>query len=331
MYALSMASSLMSLAFLIYSIKHRHHRVMRASTFSFMVLILIGTIISNSTVFVWRLTSNNVVTCALTPVLLGMGFVITFGALFIKSWRIHMLFNEKSLKMFKITDLKLLLILLGFMLVEGAIVSVIAVFQAGVVMITPDPFRPSTWYLQCVDNTIGFTFVIICVVLDGILLGFGLYIAIRIRKLKHKLYNESRILAFVIYNIALLALLITILQFVGAVNRQILFIVRSLAIILASSVTTISLYANKIYYIRTVDDTKSPMGTNRTTASMDYRSGVSKNQVSNSSTSKEQVDKLIQENQSLKRKMAELEAILQQISDVHEKSQEVNYSADDKE
>lgn len=304
---------------------------MRASTISFMVLILIGTIISNSTVFVWRLTSNNVVTCALTPVMLGMGFVTTFGALFIKSWRIHMLFNEKSLKMFKITDLKLLLILLGFMLVGGAIVSVIAVFQAGVVMITPDPIRPSTWYLQCVDNMISFTFVIICVVLDGILLGFGLYIAIRIRKLKHKLYNESRILAFVIYNIALLAVLITILQFVVVVNRQILFIVRSLAIILASSVTVISLYANKMYYIRTVDDTKSPMGTNRTTASKDYRSGVSKNQVSNSSTSKEQVDKLIQENQSLKQKIAELEAILQQISDVHEKSQEVKYSANDKE
>lgn len=305
---------------------------MRASTFSFMLLILIGTIISNSTVFVWRLTSNNVITCALTPVLLGMGFVISFGALFIKSWRIHMLFNEKSLKMFKITDLKLLLILLGFMLlVEGVIVSVIAVFQAGVVMIAPDPFRPSTWYLQCVDNMISFTFVVICVVLDGILLVFGLYIAIRIRKLKHKLYNESRILAFVIYNIALLAVLITILQFVGAVNRQILFIVRSLAIFLASSVTVISLYSNKIYYIRTVDDTKSPVGTNRTTASMDYKSGVSKNQVSNSSTSKEQVDNFIQENQILKRKMAELEAMLQQISDVHEKSQEVKYSANDKE
>jgi hypothetical protein len=303
LYALSIAASLISLVFLIYTIKHRNHRVMRASTFPFMVIILIGTIIGNSTIFTWRLTSNNIATCALTPILLGIGFVLTFGALFIKSWRIHMLFNEQSLKMFKISNVKLGLILMAFLLSEAALVIIIAVYQADIIMITPDTFRPSTWYLQCVDNEISFAFTIIVVVANGVLLMFGLYLAIRIRKLKRKLYNESRILAFIIYNIALLSVLVTILQFVGSVNREVLFIVRSLAIVIGNSVAVISLYANKIYYIRTLDNT-SPNGTQTV---QDTATSNLSNHISDSSV-REQMDKLVKENQDLKQRLGEYEA-----------------------
>ncbi len=286
---------------------------MRASTFSFMVLILIGTMIGNSTIFTWRLTSNNVATCALTPILLGIGFVMTFGALFIKSWRIHMLYNEQSLKMFKISNVRLGLILMAFLLSEAAIVIVIAYYQAGVDMVTPDQFRPSTWYLKCSENTVSFAFTIIAVIANGVLLMFGLYLAIRIRKLKRKLYNESRILAFIIYNIALLSVLITILQFVGSVNREVLFIVRSLAIVIGNTVAVISLYANKIYFIRTLDNSTSPGHTTGTTQDTGFTSSNSINKISDSSV-REQVDKLVRENQDLKQKLSEFEAKMKQQS-----------------
>lgn len=305
LYALSIVASCISLAFLIYTIKYRNHRVMRASTFSFMILFLFGTIIGNSTIFTWRLTSSSIATCALTPILLGIGFVMTFGALFVKSWRIHMLFNEQSLKMFKISNVKLGLILMAFLLSEAALVIIIAVYQAEVQMVTPDLYRPSTWYLQCVENEVSFAFTIIVVIANGVLLMFGLYLAIRIRKLKRKLYNESRILAFIIYNIALLSVLVTILQFVGSVNREVLFIVRSLAIVIGNSVAVISLYANKIYYIRTLDNT-SPNGTQTVQDTGMTATSIS-NHISDSSV-REQVDKLVKENQDLKQRLSEFES-----------------------
>lgn len=218
-----------------------------------------------------------------------------------------MLYNEQSLKMFKISNVRLGLILMAFLLSEAALVVVIAVYQSGVEMIYTDPYRPSTWYLQCINDQVSFAFTIIVVVANGVLLLFGLYLAIKIRKLKRKLYNESRILAFVIYNIALLSVLVTILQFVGSVNREVLFIVRSLAIVIGNSVAVISLYANKIYFIRTLDG-NSPSGTaTGTTQDTGFTSSNSMNKISDSSV-RDQMEKLIRENQDLKQKLSEFEA-----------------------
>jgi regulator of replication initiation timing len=68
-------------------------------------------------------------------------------------------------------------------------------------------------------------------------------------------------------------------------------------------VAVISLYANKIYYIRTLDNT-SPNGTQTV---QDTATSNLSNHISDSSV-REQMDKLVKENQDLKQRLGEYEA-----------------------
>jgi len=65
--------------------------------------------------------------CTILPWLLGMGFILLFGALFCKTWRISAIFNKKDLKKVVITDAHLIKLLLLLLFIEA--INIIRTFK----------------------------------------------------------------------------------------------------------------------------------------------------------------------------------------------------------
>jgi gamma-aminobutyric acid type B receptor len=192
----------LSVALFICVLAYRRNPVISHSSSLFLSYILIGTLISYSSIFTISPNNVSVATCTLAPLLLGIGFIMTFGSLFAKVWRIWSLYNNKSLTVNNITDAKLTIITAVLVAIEIAVVVVIAVLGNDPTLIPMDPYRPSTWQMQCSTSNVRTIFVIVGVVYNGAVVAVGIYLTVRIRVIPNKVYNESKILAFIIYCIA---------------------------------------------------------------------------------------------------------------------------------
>jgi hypothetical protein len=189
----------------------RKHRIIKASSPLFLIYILAGTMLSYSTNYTWTATQFNDASCALTPILLGLGFVITFGALFAKSWRIVTLFRSaEKLTVVAISNKKLTVILAVLVGVQTAFSIVLAVFSSLEVEVT-DPHRPALWVQQC---HLRFNPVLYAnIAFAGLIILTGLVLAVMMRKIKNQLYNEAQYLAFIIYTTSIFVATVTALSF----------------------------------------------------------------------------------------------------------------------
>jgi gamma-aminobutyric acid type B receptor len=303
MFALAIAGSVFSIVLMIYIAINRNNKVIRGSSALFLGYLLFGTLLSYASIFTGNLNAISVGTCVLTPLFLGIGFTITFGSLFAKSWRIHSLYNDKTLTIRAITDTKLTIITAVVVAVEVAICTIIAAFGSEVVLVVTDPHRPSLWYQICnvdmVLSPVAWSFVIIALAYNAVVMAYGVYLAVRIRSVPHKVYNESRQLAFVIYALVVLAALIVALQFVPSINRVEKFVIRSVGIVVANLTTIIVIIGNKLHMMRKLKDNKDES----------FRSDRSMNMTSVNTNSGD-TTKLEQENEDLRKEVEKLKAEL---------------------
>ena len=86
MFALAIAGIIFSIVLMIVVIVNRKNKIIRASSALFLVYVLFGTCFSYASIFTWNLSWLDKAACVLTPLFLGIGFTITFGCLFAKSW-----------------------------------------------------------------------------------------------------------------------------------------------------------------------------------------------------------------------------------------------------
>jgi gamma-aminobutyric acid type B receptor len=197
-----LVSMALSVALLICVLAYRRNPVISHSSSLFLCYILVGTLISYSSIFVDSPSNVSVATCTLNPLLLGIGFIMTFGSLFAKVWRIWSLYNNKSLTINNITDARLTIITAVLVAIEIAITVVIAALGNDPLLSIDDPYKPSTWQMECSTSNVRTIFVIIAVVYNGAVVAVGIYLTVRIRVIPNKVYNESKLLAFIIYCIA---------------------------------------------------------------------------------------------------------------------------------
>eukprot|EP00029_Vermamoeba_vermiformis_P003667 TRINITY_DN14207_c0_g1_i1.p1 TRINITY_DN14207_c0_g1~~TRINITY_DN14207_c0_g1_i1.p1 ORF type:complete len:770 (-),score=68.29 TRINITY_DN14207_c0_g1_i1:85-2394(-) len=246
-FTLALFFSLVSVGFIIFTAVKHKTPVIKASSPNLLFAFLVGSILLYSSLFTWTVTNVTAAGCYLQSWLLSFGFTIMFGALFAKSWRVFKLSSTRSLKIFKITDTQLLIgILLA--LVGDAIICIV---QAAVVDMTPvlvvvDPHRPVYNYYECpfTNQTTGISAALIAY--NGLICVFGLAVAWKIRKLKYPVFNESKIIAFSMYNVVFFAIIVIILQFTRATGRELLYILRSTGIILGTSISVATMFLTKL-------------------------------------------------------------------------------------
>jgi ABC-type branched-subunit amino acid transport system substrate-binding protein len=245
-FSLAVLGILLSLGLLIYVAVSRESPIIKASSPNLLIVFLIGSMFIYASIITWGLSAVSAATCYLQSWLLSFGWTIMFGALFAKSWRIYKLSSNTSLQIFKITDTQLVLIILG--LLVGNII--ICAVQVGVIDMTPirvivDAYRPVNDYEECpTSNNVGIAGALIAY--NGVLGIGGLIIAWKIRKLRYSLYNESKIIAFSMYNAAFFAILISVLQFTKATDRELLYALRSAGIMLGTCISVLTLFISKL-------------------------------------------------------------------------------------
>jgi ABC-type branched-subunit amino acid transport system substrate-binding protein len=99
-------------------VKYWSHDVIRAASPPFLLAFLLGSVILYLSILTWPITSISMAICHLRIWALGVGFVLVFAPLIIKSYRIHRLWANESVEIVKITNVQLGAILAAVLLVE---------------------------------------------------------------------------------------------------------------------------------------------------------------------------------------------------------------------
>mmetsp|Transcript_33348 Transcript_33348/g.53839 ORF Transcript_33348/g.53839 Transcript_33348/m.53839 type:complete len:795 (-) Transcript_33348:88-2472(-) len=137
--ALFSVNLLLSISFTVWTLIYRKHAIIRASQTRFLVMISCGTIVSSTTLlFLIGDDADDVEglaykgeyspansSCMAALWFYGIGFMITFGSLFAKMWRVNKLFNVKNLKRVNISNAQLFGICAALILLDTVIIGIL--------------------------------------------------------------------------------------------------------------------------------------------------------------------------------------------------------------
>jgi 7 transmembrane sweet-taste receptor of 3 GCPR len=246
---LTSVGTLVTLALMVFVAVMHKRPAIHAAGMLFCEVILLGSLFLYSAVFAWMIYQNDG-TCAVLPWLLCVGFVLIFGTMVVKTWRIRRVFINQKLKRVHITNLYLMMCV-GSMLAVQLLPLVLwtAIDARSVVVVLVDTSRPVLNELQCTWSTVDIVFASLIVAYWSVIILTGLVLAFLIRNVAYTLYNESKLIAFAVYNLFFFFLLIVIIEVVPIEDAETVFIVRSLALILATFSTVLVLFVPKVYYV----------------------------------------------------------------------------------
>src|SRR5690606_32745345 len=103
---------------------------------------------------------------------------------------------------FRVSNRKVLLFLSILVAIDVLLLVLWTAFsKMEAVEVIVDEHRINQNYESCSSSTAGKIFVWILVAYKGLLILYGGYLALRVRTIPMKLYDESKIIAFCIYNV----------------------------------------------------------------------------------------------------------------------------------
>jgi hypothetical protein len=241
-----------TIAWAIFLVIHRNHRVIVAASPVFCYTILAGSLLVYISIFSWMPNLINDSICNLRPWLLPLGFMTMFGSLLAKTHRIHRLYYaNNTTKIMRISNIQVALVILIIVVIQS-ILSVLMVtvtnLKAQIHLVDPD--RVSRNYWVCYWPTSLKILFGINVAYAVALLTWGSYLAYRIRKVPISIYDESKVIAFSIYNTAFFGAIVIVIQLsVANSSRQVTFIITAVCCFLGAVITTSCLFAAKWYAI----------------------------------------------------------------------------------
>lgn len=200
---------LISIATLFLVCWFRQSMVIISSTWQFLILIIIGTMIGFGSTYVWIGEPQRYI-CALRIWLPPIAFLTILAPLLAKTWRLHRIFSLRDYKVAPIPLSRLVLIVVILLLIQ----IIICVFwvSLGTLDVVDDPDNSSSVYVVCGANLANKVCAYITYGYNGFLLVVGSYLGFRVRKLP-KDFNESKWIGRTIYNTFLFAGLIIILGY----------------------------------------------------------------------------------------------------------------------
>jgi hypothetical protein len=123
-----------SLSFITWLLWHRNDPVVRISQIEFMLLVCIGAIVSSSTIIAlsWQAGSNDADSdldaasraCQAAPFLYTIGWVLQYGSLSAKSFRLHKIMNHLSMQRVTVTAWETASFLLRILILDLVVVVV---------------------------------------------------------------------------------------------------------------------------------------------------------------------------------------------------------------
>jgi predicted outer membrane repeat protein len=232
----------LSVALLVLLIVKRKHSVIHKASPPLCWMITIGAIICYISAYMWLDTDDPY--CVLRIILLVIGFSLMYGSFFVKEWRLYRLFKFDSLKIKKISDLTLIRIVAVVVSFELLIVLFWLIFFPYLQRIDVDlASSQETITYQCYTGGSGFFYALLSI--NGVLLLLGCLLAILTRNIPAN-YNESKYLAFSVYN-ATLTLCVIVPVCHVLTNPDDISVAVTSGILFSTTASLISLFAPKLH------------------------------------------------------------------------------------
>jgi len=221
----------------------REKQVFKAGTPVFMEMMLLGGMLGLCSIFAYADESD--AGCRAFPFTLGLGYVLMFGALYLKTWRLMVIFRQQRMKMFKITLTEMCSYLALLMLVEFG-------FNAAWVGANPPELRtvqgspPPLTYQECGGTNFNI-WQISSFAYKGLFLFYGIFLAFMTRNLPTG-YNESTWIGMSIYNMFFSVIVVLPVVYGGKTqdNQTAVFVIVCVAIIWVVLATCLALVVPKI-------------------------------------------------------------------------------------
>ena len=225
-------------------VKNRTALVIRRSSPLFLYFMLIGILISFVSVLTY-IGEPKEITCMIRPIILVLAFCLAFIALFLKTFRIKVIFDKSDVK---VQDKHLIMYGSIILVIELVIVGVWTVLDKMKPTVTY--VNPKMHYYTC-SNTgkIGSYLQLALLIINAITLLYGCYLAVKVKNV-YSDYNESKVIGLSIYGIMTCMVIQLIVSAFDSLGLTVIFIVQSLMIILSSVILLLFMFIPKFWKLQ---------------------------------------------------------------------------------
>ncbi|XP_072022901.1 gamma-aminobutyric acid type B receptor subunit 1-like [Amphiura filiformis] len=221
MCAMAISGGILSLSFLSFNVKFRQQKNVKMSSPNLNNVIIAGSMLIYSWVVVSGIDNTLVsdwafsLACQIRMWLLSIGFVLAFGAMFSKTWRVYRVATFKKPKRRIITDQQLLLHVTILFVIDVIILTLWQVispwylatdqgFERDDPNVANQKLLPYVDYCTC--SWITYWFIALCG-FKGLLLIFGMFLAWETRKVQISALNDSKLIGISVYNVVILCII----------------------------------------------------------------------------------------------------------------------------
>eukprot|EP01097_Dermamoeba_algensis_P011712 TRINITY_DN9195_c0_g1_i1.p1 TRINITY_DN9195_c0_g1~~TRINITY_DN9195_c0_g1_i1.p1 ORF type:complete len:360 (-),score=106.28 TRINITY_DN9195_c0_g1_i1:161-1129(-) len=230
-FVLAAVLILPSLCLLILITVKRNVVIIQHSGFMYLSLMLIGVMGLLSSVYIFGMDMNHVSQsrmddlCVLQVWFVGISFIFLFSPLFMKSVRILWITRLPTLDAASHIDKKIMLIIFATLIIE---IIILGVWTGRDPLKTKEISKSSNEiYYFCESESLAYP--IVWLIYKGILLCLGILIGYMTRNFD-KRFNESKVIAFSIYNTFIISVIVVPLAFIQK-EPNVHFIIKCIGVI----------------------------------------------------------------------------------------------------
>ncbi|XP_052793048.1 gamma-aminobutyric acid type B receptor subunit 2-like [Mya arenaria] len=242
---------------LAFNIVYRNNKFVKLSSPNINNVLLLGCFLCYTTVFIKTTGTDNTSVCEARTWCFCLGFTITFGSLFSKTWRVYRIFTNKKLLRMTIKDRQLLainailvgvvssvLIIWGILSPHSIVTEFLKkeIYQIG----NDEEVHP---YVRVCFSENGAYYNWVIYIIEGTLLSFGAFLAWETRRVKIEALNDSQQIGLCLYNVVVLSAVGLTLSLVLNDQAVLLYGITSGCLIIGTFVTQMVVFIPKIHAV----------------------------------------------------------------------------------
>ncbi|XP_077992223.1 gamma-aminobutyric acid type B receptor subunit 2-like [Glandiceps talaboti] len=281
-YSLTTIEVLLAIGLIGMSIVYRNNRVMKLSSAMVTIFIPIGCLMLSSSVYLFGMDLSRVspetvkFTCQIREGFIWIGLSLGFGALFAKTYRVHVIFNNALRKMKTakyLSDGNLIFFIMTLVTLDGALLAVRLIVDTS--SLTSVFLEPSmdlshppqeimiTPVVKLCSSKYQLYFLLVVLINKSILFMFGTLLAWKTRNVQVTELNDSQYIALSVYVTVVTCIIATPVGIVMQTNMNAIFMVVGGAILIANIAVMSLVYVPKIILMR--KEQRHPGTSNRKT------------------------------------------------------------------
>ncbi|XP_067676189.1 gamma-aminobutyric acid type B receptor subunit 1-like [Haliotis asinina] len=270
---LSVLGAALSVFFLVFNFYYRDLREVKMSSPRLNNFTLVGCLLLYMTPFLENTSATSFsafctwICRKIKAFFLALGFSLSFGALFAKTWRVHVIFTNSTKKK-KIVKDSQLMAMVGALVAINMLVLLTWTFMDPIVVVDydlplqlddkEDVITQRVVKLCESPNQVYFTATLFA--LQGILMLLGAFLAWETRKVKLDGLNDSKMIGMSVYNVLVLSLLGVTVSMSLRTQVNINYALTSAVVILATTVTQCLIFVPKVLSVKNIGNQVDDVG-----------------------------------------------------------------------